>query len=200
MALPQGFMGARAPQPQPNQHPVGLIGLTHVVVHKSRGLEPPASFWVAPGARKLFDRAYTVDRSHTPPYVAGYSNDGHCIYLHKDFPKQIDVNGKKFDPTPFVILHERVEKAMLDWTREHDGKQIDYKTAHNNYATQAEHEALKAQLGFTDADIRSYDATMKQVAMKLARQPNKEVPAAIDKTPYRDTDKMHAVSWDKMMR
>lgn len=162
-------------------------GLLVIHARQPSALAPPASFWPDAKTKSLFERPFTVDRAHTPPYVAGYSNDGHTIFIHHDFPKSMTVGSRTFDPEPFVVEHERVEKAFID-AREHR-----YQTAHSDYATQAEHDALKAHLGFTPEDIRSYDAQMSHLARRIAKLPNKQIPTNLDTTPYRHTGNMAAV-------
>lgn len=167
---------------------VGVLVIhTMGLMHPEMPLSPPDSFWPSPDVKAAFDRPFTVDRTHTIPYIGGYSKDGGTIYLDKRFPKAMTLGDRKMDPTPFVILHERVEKAFLDT------KDQKYQTAHSDYATKAEHGALK-QAGFSPADIRSYDAQMNVLAQKIAQGPNNDVPADLDTMPYADTDDMAAVA------
>lgn len=150
-------------------------------------LSPPASFWPDAQTKRAFDRPFTIDRTHTIPYIAGYSRDGRTIYIDRDFPPRMMIADYTFDPEPFVVLHERVEKAFLD------SRNIKYQTAHADYAVQAEHAALKAA-GFTPKDIASYDGKMNALSKATAARPASKVPVDLDKTPYRDTKNMAVLS------
>lgn len=146
-------------------------------------LRPPSSFWPDEASRKAFDRPFTVDRTHTIPYIAGYNKDGATIYLDRTFPQVMRLVTRTIEPAQFVVLHERVEKAVLS------ARDVKYQTAHSDYATKAEHEAMAAQ-GLTPADIASYDAQMSALGRKIAARKHDDIPADLDTTPYRDTNNM----------
>src|SRR5437762_7270362 len=56
-----------------------------------------------------------LDRKHDVPYLAGYSRDGRTIYIDKDLPKSfVTRGGKRVVVDRFLILHEAVEKSLLD--------------------------------------------------------------------------------------
>ena len=93
-----------------------------------------------------------LDRKHDVPYLAGYSRDGKTIYIDKDLPKSFATRrGKRVAVDRFLILHEAVEKTLMD----HLG--LRYLHAHQ-IATRAEQAAVRA------AGIRwkDYDAFMQE--------------------------------------
>ena len=55
-----------------------------------------------------------LDRKHDVPYLAGYSRDGKTIYIDRHLPKSFVCQGRKIQVDHFLILHEAVEKSMLD--------------------------------------------------------------------------------------
>jgi hypothetical protein len=59
-------------------------------------------------------RMKKLDREHDIPYVAGYSQNGEKIYIDRHMPKTFKYEGKRIDTDKFLILHEIIEKALLD--------------------------------------------------------------------------------------
>ncbi len=59
-------------------------------------------------------RAKTVDRKHDIPYLAGYSQNGKIIYIDRHMPQTMRYGGRDIDTDRFLILHEEVEKTLID--------------------------------------------------------------------------------------
>jgi len=114
-----------------------------------------------------------IDRSYDIPYIAGYSTDGKTIYIDKDLPEQLEIEDKKYNVDPFLILHESVEKSLL---KELD---LDYQLAHQ-IALRAEIAAVKA----AGIDIDIYNEFMKKYVKIAGDKSLDNVPKDLDKTPY----------------
>src|SRR5262249_21839463 len=59
-------------------------------------------------------RAKKLDRKHDIPYLAGYSIDGKTIYIDRHMPKSMHYAGREIDTDRYLILHEEVEKTLID--------------------------------------------------------------------------------------
>src|ERR1700738_690160 len=55
-----------------------------------------------------------LDRQHDVPYLAGYSRNGKTIYIDRHMPKSFTFRGRRITTDRFLILHEAVEKALID--------------------------------------------------------------------------------------
>jgi len=126
-----------------------------------------------------------LDRSHDIPYLAGYSRDGKTIYIDKDLPKSFSAGGTRVVVDRFLILHEAVEKALLDRLGLH------YQHAHQ-IALRAEQAAVRA----AGVSWRQYDRFMARY-IKEADDVIDRLPPDLDIKPYRDE---HDVELLKRMR
>ena len=116
-----------------------------------------------------------IDREHSIPYVAGYSKDGKTIYIDKDMPEFfIDKRGKKILIDNYLILHEAVEKALLDELK------LLYQHAHQ-IAVRTEREAIEAD----GIDWDEYNTFMEKWIKEISHD-TKNVPKDLDLTPYKD--------------
>jgi hypothetical protein len=120
-------------------------------------------------------RAKKIDRDHDIPYLAGYSNDGKTIYIDRHMPKTMHYAGREVDTDRYLILHEEVEKTLIDQLGLH------YLHAHQ-IATRAEEAAVRAA-GIRWAD---YDRFMQQFVKEIGDERLTKVPADLDLKPYRD--------------
>ena len=120
-------------------------------------------------------RVKKLDRDHDIPYLAGYSRDGKIIYIDRHMPKMMKVGGREVDTDRFLILHEEVEKTLIDQLNLH------YLHAHQ-IATRAEEAAVRAA-GFR---WRDYDRFMQKYVKRIGDERLKKVPADLDLKPYRD--------------
>ena len=55
-----------------------------------------------------------LDRRQDIPYFAGYSRDGKTIYIDRHMPKWFTFQARRINTDRFLILHELVEKALID--------------------------------------------------------------------------------------
>ena len=120
-------------------------------------------------------RAKTIDRKHDIPYLAGYSMDGKTIYIDRHMPKTMTYAGRVIDTDRYLILHEEVEKTLID--------QLDLHYLHaHQIATRAEEAAVRA------AGIlwRDYDRFMQKYVKTIGDERLTKVPADLDTKPYRD--------------
>jgi hypothetical protein len=127
-----------------------------------------------------------LDRRHDVPYLAGYSRDGRTIYIDKDLPKAFSTRaGRRVAVDRFLILHEAVEKSLLD------DLGLIYQHAHQ-IALRAEQAAVKA----AGVPWGEYDRFMSK-HIKEADDVIDRLPADLDVKPYRDE---HDVRLLKRMR
>lgn len=95
--------------------------------------------------KELWHNRLFLDRIHTNvrlnyrydiPYLAGYSNDGKVIYFDRHLKRHMNYKGKNIDISMFLVVHEVVEKALIDLYR------FNYQRAHH-IAKHFEHLSLK---------------------------------------------------------
>jgi hypothetical protein len=120
-------------------------------------------------------RVKNLDRDHDIPYLAGYSRDGKTIYIDRHMPKSFRFRGRVIETDRFLILHEEVEKTLIDQLNLH------YLHAHQ-IATRAEQAAVRA----AGVNWRDYDRFMQKYVKKLGDERLTRVPADLDEKPYRD--------------
>jgi hypothetical protein len=120
-------------------------------------------------------RVGKLDREHDIPYLAGYSMNGKIIYIDRAMPPGFTHKGARFETDPFLILHEEVEKTLIDQLGLH------YLHAHQ-IATRAEQAAVRA----AGHSWKVYDAFMQENVTKIGAKKITKVPADLDLKPYRD--------------
>jgi hypothetical protein len=96
-------------------------------------------------------RAKALDRKHDVPYLAGYSKDGKTIYIDRHMPSSFRYQGRHIETDRYLILHEEVEKTLIDQLKLH------YLHAHQ-IATRAEQAAVRA----AGVRWRDYDRFMQK--------------------------------------
>jgi hypothetical protein len=120
-------------------------------------------------------RAKRVDRAHDIPYLAGYSRNGKIIYIDRHMPAKMKYGSREIDTDRFLILHEDVEKTLID--------QLDLHYLHaHQIATRAEQAAVRA----AGIRWRDYDRFMQKYVKRIGDERLKKVPADLDLKPYRD--------------
>jgi hypothetical protein len=120
-------------------------------------------------------RVKNLDRKHDIPYLAGYSLDGKTIYIDRHMPQFLKYRGRKIDTDRFLILHEEVEKTLIDQLGLH------YLHAHQ-IATRAEEAAVRAAgIGW-----HAYDRFMQKYVKQIGDERLTKVPKDLDLKPYRD--------------
>jgi hypothetical protein len=120
-------------------------------------------------------RVKKLDRSHDVPYLAGYSIDGKTIYVDRHMPRAFKFRSRTVETDRFLILHEEVEKTLIDQLGLH------YLHAHQ-IATRAEQAAVRAA-GIT---WRDYDRFMQKYVKTIGDERLTKVPKDLDLKPYRD--------------
>ena len=141
--------------------------------HKSEGVD----------ARLLSDvvaalnRRVTISHEFDIPYIAGYSVDAKTVYIDRHLPRTLKVRNKDVRIEPFLVVHEIVEKALLDELRLH------YLHAHQ-IASRIERDSVRTS-GIRWID---YQRFMKRHEKAIDEEALKKVPADLDLTPYKDLD------------
>jgi hypothetical protein len=120
-------------------------------------------------------RAKKIDRRYDIPYLAGYSNDGKTIYIDRHMPKTMTYGGREINTDRYLILHEEVEKTLIDQLNLH------YLHAHQ-IASRAEQAAVRA----AGIRWRDYDRFMQDNVKHIGDERLTKVPADLDLKPYRD--------------
>jgi hypothetical protein len=120
-------------------------------------------------------RVQRLDREHDIPYLAGYSIDGTIIYIDRHMPKGFRYRGRMVETDRFLILHEEVEKTMIDRLHLH------YLHAHQ-IAARAEQAAVRA----CGINWRDYDDFMQDNVKHIGDERLSKVPVDLDLKPYRD--------------
>jgi hypothetical protein len=120
-------------------------------------------------------RVKKFDRKHDIPYLAGYSEDGKTIYIDRHMPRSFKFRRRVIETDRFLILHEEVEKTLIDQLGLH------YLHAHQ-IATRAEQAAVRAA-GVT---WRDYDRFMQKYVKRIGDERLTRVPSDLDTKPYRD--------------
>lgn len=126
----------------------------------------------------------TVDTDHDIPYAAGYSLDGHTIFIDRAVPQFLKVKsfGSKtklieLDIWKCFAVHEAVEKSLED-----DPYNWKYKFSH-----QVALRAERAYVQSMGADWNDYnDKTLEIVDEIYARGKFPNIPANLDPAPYLD--------------
>jgi hypothetical protein len=120
-------------------------------------------------------RVKNLDRKHDVPYLAGYSNDGNTIYIDRHMPPSFKYQGREINTDRYLILHEEVEKTLIDQLNLH------YLHAHQ-IASRAEQAAVRA----AGINWRDYDRFMQENVKLIGDERLTKVPADLDLKPYRD--------------
>jgi hypothetical protein len=120
-------------------------------------------------------RVKKIDRKHDVPYVAGYSLDRNTIYIDRHMPRTFKYKGRIINIDRFLLLHEAVEKALIDRLGLH------YLHAHQ-IATRAEEAAIRA----AGIDWRAYDRFVQKKVKSIGNERLRKVPNDLDTKPYRD--------------
>jgi hypothetical protein len=123
----------------------------------------------------IMRRVKKFDRKHDIPYLAGYSQDGKTIYIDRHMPPSFKVGGRTIETDRFLVLHEEVEKTLIDQLGLH------YLHAHQ-IATRAEQAAVRA----AGVSWRAYDRFMQKYVKRAGDERLSRVPADLDTKPYRD--------------
>lgn len=141
-----------------------------------RGLDTAVSAAILDRALAAIRRRITVDRDHDVPYLAGYSTDGRTIYIDRRLPKTFRTStGRRVAVDRFLVLHEAVEKTLIDELGLH------YQHAHQ-IATRAEQAAVRADR----VSWGEYDRFNQKYIKLVAQGTWPRAPPDLDLTPYQD--------------
>jgi len=120
-------------------------------------------------------RVGAIDRDHDIPYLAGYSIDGKRIYIDRHLPRRFAYKGRAIEVDRYLLLHEEVEKTLIDQLGLH------YQHAHQ-IATRAEEAAVRAD----GVSWRAYDQFMQRYVKEMGDERLTKLPPDLDLKPYRD--------------
>lgn len=134
-------------------------------------------------AMEQISQLVEVDFSYQVPYLAGYSKfNSKKIYIDRDMKRKYSENGKTADLAQFLIVHEAVEKILID----------ELKLKSNSYL--ATHQiAQRLEMAAVLASGISWDKYQHEVmAREIARSEDpsrkiERIPSDIDLTPYKDS-------------
>jgi hypothetical protein len=146
--------------------------LEQEVRHKSEDIEDAVLLDAVQAIRR---RVRVVSRAYDVPYIAGYSIDGHTVFIDRHLPKSFRWLTKVVRVDPFLLTHEIVEKALLDELRLH------YLHAHQ-IAQRAERDAVKA----AGVPWWIYQRFMKKYEKPIEEERLVRIPPGLDLTPYKD--------------
>ena len=97
------------------------------------------------------------------------------IYIDRHMPRSFKFQGRTVATDRFLILHEEVEKTLIDQLGLH------YLHAHQ-IATRAEQAAVRA----AGVNWRDYDRFMQQYVKRIGDERLTKLPQDLDTKPYRD--------------
>jgi len=120
-------------------------------------------------------RAKRLDRNYDIPYLAGYSQNGKTIYIDRHMPTSFRYRGREVNTDRFLILHEEVEKTLIDQLGLH------YLHAHQ-IATRVEQAAVRC----AGVQWHAYDRFMQKYVKHIGDERLTKLPADLDEKPYRD--------------
>jgi hypothetical protein len=133
------------------------------------------SGWMLTHAVSAILHRIRLDRGHDIPYLAGYGRDGKTIYIDRHVPRFLVTRGRRVGIDRFLILHEAVEKALLEKLGLH------YQYAHQ-IALRTEEAAVRAG----GISWREYDRFMQQHIKEAGDEKLTKLPLDLDIKPYRD--------------
>ncbi len=132
----------------------------------------------------ILRRVKRLDRTHDVPYLAGYSVDGKTIYIDRHLPPSFTYRGRTIEVDRFLIMHEEVEKTLID--------QLDLHYLHaHQIATRAEEAAVRA----ARISWRAYDRFMQKYVKRVGDERLQKVPLDLDLKPYRDYHDWDLMQW-----
>jgi hypothetical protein len=154
----------------------------HLIKGESLGDREVDKALANPKIRQRLAHRTRVDRDWDIPYLGGYNIDGHVIYLDRHLPRRFLYRGRRVDTDRFLILHEEIEKALID------ALDMSYAHAHE-IATRAEENAV----GEAGIEVPWYRKMLKPLIKADDHKKLLRVPAALDMTPYRSEKVDHAL-------
>lgn len=133
-----------------------------------------------PQIRARLARTPKISFAFDIPYLAGYSQDGSTVYIDRHLPaRALPIPNRTINVLPFLLVHETVEKAIIDVLKKH------YDYAHE-VASRAEDRAVR-EGGYLPG---KYNEWLKPYIKADEVEKLKKVPPDLDLTPYIDS---HAI-------
>lgn len=135
------------------------------------------------GARMFMDAVLSifhrgkVDRTYDIPRLAGYIRNGKIIYIDRHVLKTFTADGRRVSVDRFLILHEAIEKALIDKLGVH------YEHA-RQIALHTEEAAVKS----SDILPQEYPQFMQRYIKQVEDEGLRLMPLDPDLKPYRDED------------
>ena len=99
-------------------------------------------------------RVKKLDRKHDVPYLASYSKDGKTIYIDRHMPASFRYAGKEINTDRYLILHEEVEKTLID--------QLNLHYLHAHQIATPRRAGCGARRRYSLAGLRSVYAEIRQ--------------------------------------
>ena len=118
-----------------------------------------------------------INRKFDVPYLAGASADGKTIYIDKQLPATIKVDGKEYDPTAALVAHESAESAAMRLQGEN------YQQAHRTHGLVAE----KAVVELDGINWPAYNKALHPLILAAEARKDITPPPDLDKRPYHDS-------------
>lgn len=109
------------------------------------------------------------------PYLAGYSEDGHTIYIDRHVPLVADIKDKRVKIFPKLVMHEVVEKVLNDFFH------LKYFMGHQL--------ALRCEAALVEADgikWNDYEEFLQPYIKRADKEQLLLVPSDLDLKPYED--------------
>jgi hypothetical protein len=154
-----------------------------------------------PKIKARWARPYKLDRGHDIPLLGSSSIGGKTVYLSRNLPAYLQIDGKRVETAPPLIRHERIEQACEDelgygyelsheiatrwehrWLTERKIDPAEYEAALAPYIRRDESEKLEKVP--TDLDLRPELAPPKDTAMlariRAAQAKDKAPQAVVD--------------------
>ncbi len=126
-----------------------------------------------PAVKANLAKPYQLNRNYDLPYLAGYSQDGATIYIDRHLPKELRINGRLVDPTPFLETHEHTEKSIID------GLGWKYAAAHEVATAMERRRVLEAGINW-----QAYSAALKPLIKADEGEKIEHTPPDLDLSPY----------------
>lgn len=118
-----------------------------------------------------------IEHSFDVPYLAGYSKDAKTIYIDRLVPKFLIYKKQRYNIHRFLVLHEIIEKALID----HLGH-LHYQLAHE-VASRAEYAAITGE----KLPYHFYNRIIQEKLAKIREKEYYHLPSDLDLKPYFDS-------------
>lgn len=126
-------------------------------------------------AVKAIHKSVKVNTTHDVPYVAGYDKTKHIVYIDNKQPLEAKLNGKMVDIEKYLVLHEVIEKALINYSN------LKYQHAHQ-IALRMEKEAVEND----GLNWEEYNNFFEKWIKTIGEEKIKNPPENLDLTPYKD--------------